>query len=690
MSSQPPWARTGFTSPVARFRRCSRLSVELELDADEDVIQHPALLASLCVAGVGADVAHNIAELRLKGALELPSLVTVALMLAGTLRHVRILALDNRPYGMGSLDSNKLHALHTTLHGAFPALEELILPARACLRGLEAFAGSRLHTVRVMADSPGSLRMSHVRSLVQLPQLRQLDLDGEDWIADWSSDSDDEEEEADEDEDDCPACAAYLHLGDASDEETFRDMNDQEVGELWALRRLLVSPPPALERLRWPQWPQQEVGFAGGRITCVELRGHCAADLHRGAAVLLPVLAATGRRLPLLKAGHLGDYPERIISQLQPHTPVSRLLAVTDRVKLMGLKLMERTSRHQPSAEAAATALQAVVRAVGGLPEELRFGGYGRPARLELQTRPRYSAGAGGDRQAAGSAATPATPAAVAEVTAQQVLERAAARMWDTAQAEAAATVAEAEAAEAAYVADNSWYRREKLVRMHVLLRGPFMWQLTCGPDGAASGSGAARLKEWLESLVARSPPPATASVAGATPGIQARIAAEAPGEVKVRRCSFAACGSGSAMALAECGDPIAALQLYRAAVAAAAGEAPGCLQVSVCKAGAAWTVEISKVIRELWEDHRRSAPVLAMPTGTAAAAGQGLAARGPPEAGAERPGQAAAGQVGAAAGQGEAVAGRAGVAAWECDLQVLQRLLLLTEQAHEVVGSGE
>ena len=301
MSSQPPWARTGFTSPVARFRRCSRLSVELELDADEDVIQHPALLASLCVAGVGADVAHNIAELRLKGALELPSLVTVALMLAGTLRHVRILALDNRPYGMGSLDSNKLHALHTTLHGAFPALEELILPARACLRGLEAFAGSRLHTVRVMADSPGSLRMSHVRSLVQLPQLRQLDLDGEDWIADWSSDSDDEEEEADEDEDDCPACAAYLHLGDASDEETFRDMNDQEVGELWALRRLLVSPPPALERLRWPQWPQQEVGFAGGRITCVELRGHCAADLHRGAAVLLPVLAATGRRLPLLK-----------------------------------------------------------------------------------------------------------------------------------------------------------------------------------------------------------------------------------------------------------------------------------------------------------------------------------------------------------------------------------------------------
>ena len=257
---------------------------------------------------------------------------------------------------------------------------------------------------------------------------------------------------------------------------------------------------------------------------------------------------------------------------------------------------MERTSRHQPSAEAAATALQAVVRAVGGLPEELRFGGYGRPARLELQTRPRYSAGAGGDRQAAGSAATPATPAAVAEVTAQQVLERAAARMWDTAEAEAAAAMARAEAAEAAYVAENSWHRREELARMYILLRGPFVWQRTCGPDGAASGGGAARLKEWLESLVARSPPPATASVAGATPGIQARIAAEAPGEVKVRRCSFAACGSGSAMALAECGDPIAALQLYRAAVAAAAGEAPGCLQVSVCKAGAAWTVEISKV----------------------------------------------------------------------------------------------
>ena len=278
------------------------------------------------------------------------------------------------------------------------------------------------------------------------------------------------------------------------------------------------------------------------------------------------------------------EHSDDVISQLQPHTLFSRLLAATDRVELGVLRLI---IWRQPSAEVAAR-LQAVVRAVGGMPEKLQFGRYW-VSYLSLQTRPRYSGGAGGHRQAAGSAATPAAPAAVTEVTAQQVLERAAARMWDTAEAEAAAAMARAEAAEAAYVAENSWHRREELARMYILLRGPFVWQRTCGPDGAASGGGAARLKEWLESLVARSPPPATAATAAAAavaPGSPAgtAAAAEAPGEVKVRRCSFAACGSGSAVAVVWCDDPIAALQLYRAA-AAAAGEAPGCPQVSACKA---------------------------------------------------------------------------------------------------------
>ena len=295
--------RPSFTSPLARFRRCSCLSIifwEGEEAGAHDVIQHPALLASLYMAGVGADVARNITELRLEGPLELPTLVTVALVLAGTLRHVRILALDTQLCGMGSYSFNNMHALHTTLRAAFPALEELNLPARACLRGLEAFAGSHLHTVRVMAESPGSLRMSHVRSLVQLPQLLQLDLDGGDWDACWSGDSDDDV--WDDEKADSPAGAAELPLGDASDEETFREMEEEQVWDLWALRRLLVSPPPALERLRWLAEPRQEVGFAGGRIACVDLHGGAdGPDLHRAAATLLPALAATGRRLPLLK-----------------------------------------------------------------------------------------------------------------------------------------------------------------------------------------------------------------------------------------------------------------------------------------------------------------------------------------------------------------------------------------------------
>ncbi|PNW72850.1 hypothetical protein CHLRE_14g608900v5 [Chlamydomonas reinhardtii] len=682
--------RPSFTSPLARFRRCSCLSIifwEGEEAGAHDVIQHPALLASLYMAGVGADVARNITELRLEGPLELPTLVTVALVLAGTLRHVRILALDTQLCGMGSYSFNNMHALHTTLRAAFPALEELNLPARACLRGLEAFAGSHLHTVRVMAESPGSLRMSHVRSLVQLPQLLQLDLDGGDWDACWSGDSDDDV--WDDEKADSPAGAAELPLGDASDEETFREMEEEQVWDLWALRRLLVSPPPALERLRWLAEPRQEVGFAGGRIACVDLHGGAdGPDLHRAAATLLPALAATGRRLPLLKVNYLVGYPADVISQLQPHTPFSRLLAATDRVELGHLSMVDGTA-----AEAAA-ALQAVVRAVGGMPEELQYGRHGH-WRLSLQTQPRYSGGAGGHSQAAGSAATAAAPAAVmlAEVTAQQVLERAAARMWDTAEAEAAAAMARAEAAEAAYVAENSWHRREELARMYILLRGPFVWQRTCGPDGAASGGGAARLKEWLESLVARSPPPATAAAAAVAPGSPAgtAAAAEAPGEVKVRRCSFAACGSGSAVAVVWCDDPIAALQLYRAAAAAAAGEAPGCLQVSVCKEGADedWTPVIHAVIRELWDDHLGSAPVMAMPTGTAAAAGQGLAARGAPEAGGVSAGQGgvAARRDGAAVGQCRAAVGRDEAMALECDLQVLQRLLLLAEQALKAVG---
>eukprot|EP00198_Chlamydomonas_reinhardtii_P012029 XP_001701366.1 predicted protein [Chlamydomonas reinhardtii] len=573
-----------------------------------DVIQHPALLASLYMAGVGADVARNITELRLEGPLELPTLVTVALVLAGTLRHVRILALDTQLCGMGSYSFNNMHALHTTLRAAFPALEELNLPARACLRGLEAFAGSHLHTVRVMAESPGSLRMSHVRSLVQLPQLLQLDLDGGDWDACWSGDSDDDV--WDDEKADSPAGAAELPLGDASDEETFREMEEEQVWDLWALRRLLVSPPPALERLRWLAEPRQEVGFAGGRIACVDLHGGAdGPDLHRAAATLLPALAATGRRLPLLKVNYLVGYPADVISQLQPHTPFSRLLAATDRVELGHLSMVDGTA-----AEAAA-ALQAVVRARTCGPDGAASGGGaarlkewleslvarspppataaaaavapGSPAGtaaaaeapgevkvsvckegadedwtpvihavirelwddhlgsapvMAMPTGTAAAAGqglaargapeAGGDRQAAGSAATPAAPAAVmlAEVTAQQVLEQAAARMWDTAEAEAAATVAQAEAWMAyrtAYVADKSRYRHDmRAVRMYVLLRGPFVWQRTCGP-AKAGGRGAARLKE-------------SGAAAAASPGSPADAAAGAPREWKVQRGSFA------------------------------------------------------------------------------------------------------------------------------------------------------
>ncbi|KAG2444702.1 hypothetical protein HXX76_001446 [Chlamydomonas incerta] len=586
---------------------------------------------------MGAQVARNVTVLSLEGALDLPTLTIVSLALAGALQHVHTLRLDTSRCGAGGF--RNLYALHSALRGAFPALQELCLPAMACLRGLVAFAGSALHTVRVIMGSPGCLCQSHVRSLLRLSQLRHLDLDGAGWDAMWDDANDDDawdalnaDDDAQDDADEgIPAGAdEELALGDATLEEALPGLTDEALQEMWALRRLLASTPPALESLRL-NITFQEINFVDGRITRAVTSEHVVYRQHSlrfAAAALLPRLEATGQRLPLLKVEDLMELdPAGAISLLQPHTTFARLLAKCDRVEL-GLLELDVGSLH--------------------------------PA-----------------------------PAAVMELTAEQVLERAADKMWAAASVQGVASMAEAamDAYVAAAGAADSQERQplyNALERMDVLLRGPFVWQLTCGPgpDG-----GARLLTDWLGSLVAAGPP---LPPAAAAPGIGVDAAAEASGS-EMRGCSVAACGSGSAMAVVTCDCPFTALKLHRAAAAAAACKTPSCLQVSATRGRGGreyWSSAVEEVIRELWDDHLRSAPQLAA-AALRAAAGEDGPADG--SGGGGSGGPAMINAAGAGAGSGRAPGGQpAGDAAvggsGGDDLQVLVRLLPLLEQAHAAV----
>ncbi len=108
---------------------------------------------------------------------------------------------------------------------------------------------------------------------------------------------------AEEDEgEEAAGAAEELPPGDEGDEETLRGLGERQLEQLWALRRLLVSAPPALESLRLPLG-LREVSLAGGRVTCVDMDPDEASEIPFTAAALLPWLASTGQRLPLLKVG---------------------------------------------------------------------------------------------------------------------------------------------------------------------------------------------------------------------------------------------------------------------------------------------------------------------------------------------------------------------------------------------------
>ncbi|KAG2423568.1 hypothetical protein HXX76_015208 [Chlamydomonas incerta] len=674
-----------FTSPLTRFRRCNSLRILYEGSDGDDDIQHPSLLAAWCVAGMGADAARSISVLSLEGALDLPTLVAASLVLAGTLQHVHTLKLNTRPCGAGGF--HNLDAVHSALRGAFPALQELCLPAKACLRGLEAFAGSALHTVRVMANSPGRLRRAHVRSVLRLSQLRHLDLRGAGWDAEWGDepDPDDDDDgiwedldaEADGDggedgDEDGPAAVEELARWDATLVDSARELREQDVQELLVQQWLLFSAPPALESLQLT-WLLQMVNFEGGRITSALMEFGYRQDLLRfAAATLLPRLEATGQRLPLLEVrGRWVAVARRALAA----AAFTRLLAKCDRVELGLLKLLVGSVSH--AGTEAAAALQAVARAmVGGLPEQLEVSGPKWDCMLcTLQVRPRCRhalAAAGGGRggegegRGGGGAATAAQPAAVmALTTAEQVLGGGggqdlgvgvgAGRGVDGGGSGGSLCCSRGGGG----LAGATVPLFSQLEQLGVLLRGPFVSQLARGPGADGGGGGSARLlTDWLCSLVAAGPLPPAAAVQGS----EWDAAAGAAAEVGMRGCSFAPCGSGDAMAVVACGCPFAALQLHRAA-AAAAREAPGCLQVSAARA--AWD---KGKATDCWHSAIGEQPAAAT---AVAAAGTAGGTAGGPAAGADGPAAGGGGGgpaqtivFGAGGAPGRALGGEAGDAA--------------------------
>ncbi|KAG2454747.1 hypothetical protein HYH02_000582 [Chlamydomonas schloesseri] len=116
-----------------------------------------------------------------------------------------------------------------------PHLGKPHLPSTACFKGIEVFAGSKLHTLTATPEEwvGGQLRLSHTSSLQRLTQLRELRIDlflyGDPDI-NLGQAVDDAALPGTEDD---ASLRAELHL--------------DTVEALSALRRLVISPPAGLQ-----------------------------------------------------------------------------------------------------------------------------------------------------------------------------------------------------------------------------------------------------------------------------------------------------------------------------------------------------------------------------------------------------------------------------------------------------------
>ncbi|KAG2426508.1 hypothetical protein HXX76_011735 [Chlamydomonas incerta] len=517
--------RPGQQSLLARFRRCSHLTVALDLDRadgeepsdeDEEPQQPQSLLAALCVSGVEPSAAAGSTHLRLTSDAEpgpqLRTLALHAITLAGWLRNVRELDLDSCNYG-DSPGQNR--ATYTALRAALPRLETLVVPAIGFLPGLEAFAGSGLATVRVSDKwyEGFVLDMSCVRSLQQLTQLRRLEIGGLDTHG-ISLGSDVGQ----------AAEAAAAEPGCEDDEATLAGLCTADAEQLLSLRRLLVALPAALESLKlrrftlcselldWPFWHDIVLSFSGGELISMEVGCADGVDgLNFMAAALLPrLLRATPgqRRLPLLRLVQLNGDVGRLRERLQPCRPLVRLLGLCDRVEFKELRL----NGWLADPDATAATVRAVVQVFGRPSGTFLRGQHGFRFVLPMETKgDRKASGCSGDGGAGGAGCVTGVPQHDADVVSalgEALLSSATEWIWQCAAADggpalAAAAAQDAEGAAAREGAGraaqggqvpSAWQGLNTL-----LLRGPLVTQQLFAGIGGAAG-----LTSWLDGLLAQ------------------------------------------------------------------------------------------------------------------------------------------------------------------------------------------
>ncbi|PNW73211.1 hypothetical protein CHLRE_14g623250v5 [Chlamydomonas reinhardtii] len=389
-------------SLLARFQSCRSLTIVYSEEDDvlgscaaEQPQPTPEQVAPLCVStGVG------VRELRLEShTMGLADLV--ACVAALRLPNVRVLELrTSRQENNDGLRDSSSHTALSALRAALPLLEELRLPYTSYLLGLgAAFSGSSLTSVGV--SMPGLLSRPQVRGLLQLQQLRNLEV-----LASPGEHVGGSGEIGAQAPTSVDGGGGGGVPGDADDAATLAGLHVGQAEQLWALRLLLTSAPPGLQRVKVSSGfaPTAEVAIwlEAGQVQSIEADSGYVQTLNYLAAALLPRLAASGqRRVPSIKLGSLLGNATTLVSYLQPQRPLARLLRLCDSVELeevdafAGIRLVKDREVIGFTANERVritSALHTVVLAFGCWPKHVRIRVVGASCRPAWWQRHRTSA----------------------------------------------------------------------------------------------------------------------------------------------------------------------------------------------------------------------------------------------------------------------------------------------------------